>query len=244
MGALSILHWVIVLLVFGVPLGLIIRAKKRNAGGVRLGTFRDLTALGKWIRRFFYAVFALYLVGLALRIFLPAQVLIFERDPVFVIGAIDITVFYASLIPFLTWIYRANSNARSLGASGMEFTPGWSVGWFFVPLANLVKPYQVMRELWRTSSNPGDWKGEPVPAKIGAWWGAWWAVFLLSSFESDNPRDAQQAILAFEVFVILLLWVQLRIMNDIQSRQIYHHALAVHAPLDKGADGPRRVEGP
>ena len=40
------------------------------------------------------------------------------------------------VVLFCCWIYRANCNARALGAQGMSFTPGWSVGWFFIPIAS------------------------------------------------------------------------------------------------------------
>ncbi len=29
----------------------------------------------------------------------------------------------------------------------MRFTPGWAVGWYFVPVFNLWKPYQAMKEI-------------------------------------------------------------------------------------------------
>jgi hypothetical protein len=46
---------------------------------------------------------------------------------------------------------RANRNARALGATGMRFTPGWCVGWYFVPIMNLFRPYQAMKEIWMAS---------------------------------------------------------------------------------------------
>ncbi len=50
----------------------------------------------------------------------------------------------AAGVLFLIWVYRANRNAHCLGAEGMEYSPGWSVGWFFVPVACLVMPYNVL----------------------------------------------------------------------------------------------------
>ena len=237
MGGLSILHWAIVLLVLGVPLWLIFRSRRAGAGAAQAGMFRDLAPLGQWMRWFFYAVSALYLVGFFSRNLAPAPVPESDSNSIDVIAAIDVLVFYASLVFFLRWIYCANVNARSLGASGMRFTPGWSVGWFFVPVANLVMPYQVMREIWQASSNPGNWKGEPVPAKIGAWWGLWWAVTLVSSFESDDPLYARFAVLALEVLLIPLLWIQLQIMNEIQARQMHHRTLSARALPDKSTTG-------
>ena len=58
------------------------------------------------------------------------------------------------IVLFCIWIYRANYNARQLGATDMQFSPGWAVGWNFIPIANLWKPYQAMREIWQASADP------------------------------------------------------------------------------------------
>jgi len=73
-------------------------------------------------------------------------------------------------ILILMWIYRANANARLPGAQDMKFTPGWSVGWFFIPFAMLFKPFQAMKEIWRASANPQDWQSQPVSVLVGWWW--------------------------------------------------------------------------
>jgi hypothetical protein len=79
------------------------------------------------------------------------------------IGFIQVALFIVTGIVFLVWIHRANRNARALGAEGMQFTPGWSVGWFFVPIMSLWKPFQVMREIWQASAQPGNWQGVQAP---------------------------------------------------------------------------------
>lgn len=76
-------------------------------------------------------------------------------------------VFYFSAFAVGMWIYRAHDNLTQFGLTGLEFTPGWSVGWFFVPFANLVKPYEAMRELWsRSLSNRLH-----AAALLPLWWG-------------------------------------------------------------------------
>jgi hypothetical protein len=50
-------------------------------------------------------------------------------------------------IVWFLWLHRAVANARSLGVQ-TEATPGWSVGWWFIPFANVVKPYQILRSLF------------------------------------------------------------------------------------------------
>lgn len=74
------------------------------------------------------------------------------------------------------WTYRANSNVRALGATGLRFSPGWAVGWHFVPIAWFWMPFSVMREIWRASASPDEWRRQPGSALLGWWW-ALWLVF-------------------------------------------------------------------
>lgn len=76
-------------------------------------------------------------------------------------------------IVFLVWLYRAVGNARALGATDMMVSPGWAVGWYFVPLANLFMPYATMRELWKASARPRDWQLADAPPTIVLWWVFW-----------------------------------------------------------------------
>ena len=96
-------------------------------------------------------------------------------------GLAAVGLMIASAVLFCIWIRRANRNARALGALRMEFTPGWCVGWWFVPIANLWKPYQAVREVYRASkpeSGPDDWQRSTVPGTFALWWSTW----LISSF--------------------------------------------------------------
>src|SRR5579863_1150161 len=68
------------------------------------------------------------------------------------------------------WIYRAAVNARRLGAANLRHSPGWAVGWFFVPIANLGMPYRAMGEIWRASADPARWQEQRVPSLLRWWW--------------------------------------------------------------------------
>lgn len=93
---------------------------------------------------------------------------------------------------FLLWIYRVYRNLPALGAAGLKFTPRWAVGGFFVPFLNLVRPFQVMSEIWQVSSavadlrNDTDWKDVPLPVLLRIWWGSW----LLGNFLSQTSTLA------------------------------------------------------
>jgi hypothetical protein len=76
-----------------------------------------------------------------------------------VVTAFEFGIELAALILLLTWLYRISQNTWFWGTEGMQYTPGWSVGWFFVPVAGLVMPYNVLNELIKS----GGCGGDPVP---------------------------------------------------------------------------------
>lgn len=82
-------------------------------------------------------------------------------------------LFLATCIPFGMWIYRAAKNTRALGAAGLKYGPGWSVGSYFVPFVNFVVPFAAMREIWRASADPGNWQAAPGTPLLGWWWFLW-----------------------------------------------------------------------
>lgn len=94
------------------------------------------------------------------------------------IGMLYLGGFIITAIAFLTWIYRANTNCHGFGALGMKYSPGWSIGYFFIPFLNLYRPYQAMKEIWKVSNNPSDWQNEKTSPLLG-WW---WALWLISNF--------------------------------------------------------------
>lgn len=98
-----------------------------------------------------------------------------------VVHALDVTWAAAraltvlAAVAFALWIHRANRDARSMGARGMLFTPGWSVATTFLPLVNLVAPFRAVREIYQAShpvlgSHGEKWKAAPVTPILGLWW--------------------------------------------------------------------------
>lgn len=80
----------------------------------------------------------------------------------------------ASAILFLAWLSRTVDNAPAVGAGRPLVTPIWSIGWWFVPIANLVRPYQIVRDLHDRMA---------IGTSIGGGWIVlvWWIAFLLGN---------------------------------------------------------------
>jgi hypothetical protein len=90
-----------------------------------------------------------------------------------VIYMIVFLVLVASIVLVSMWIHRAHANLFAADIKYLDYTPAWSVGWFFVPVALLFKPFQAMRELWHASHGARDTFTAPAPALLVGWWTAW-----------------------------------------------------------------------
>lgn len=71
------------------------------------------------------------------------------------------------------WIVRAAGNAAKLDPHEGRISSGWALGWFFVPIANLFKPYAAMRQTWVTSVDGPGSMDNPAPVFMRWWWAMW-----------------------------------------------------------------------
>ncbi len=108
------------------------------------------------------------------------------------IGIAYIVVFAATVIAFGMLIHRAANNARAFGATGFKITPGWAVGWYFVPIAQFWKPYQAMSEIWRASRNPRGWQNDRAGEFLGWWWAIWVVSTALGKVAFQLTVDASE----------------------------------------------------
>lgn len=107
------------------------------------------------------------------------------------IVACHFLIFIVTVVAFSKWVYRANLNSRGFGAADMKFTPGWSVGYYFIPFLNLVRPYQSMKEIWKVSLDPSDWQSKSATSTIRAWWGLWLVCGFLGRREDRAHMAAE-----------------------------------------------------
>jgi Domain of unknown function (DUF4328) len=110
------------------------------------------------------------------------------RDLATVLAGVTI----ATVTVWLLWQYRAERNARALSPSDQfSFTPGWAVGWWFIPIASLWMPFQAVRELWKASGGAPDWQELPTWSAIGWWWASWIAGWLIAYIALTNIGQAE-----------------------------------------------------
>jgi hypothetical protein len=105
----------------------------------------------------------------------PAQFAALESaENVRVVIQIGSTVF--AVIAFIAWMHAAYRNAEVLGAPHLRYSRGWTIGAWFVPLLNLVRPYQIMREI-ALASDPNivtesrhEREKYSTPGTVKLWW--------------------------------------------------------------------------
>jgi hypothetical protein len=151
-------------------------------GEEQVPAFRDLTRLVKWLK----IALGILAVATLLTAFSDwQQINALERaQPAgaasgdlreALVELLYVIADLATAILFLRWTYLARKNAAALGATGFRVSPGWSVGFYFIPILCLWKPYQALKETFQ-ASNPevhGDWKSSPRPRLLPLWWTLW-----------------------------------------------------------------------
>lgn len=155
--------------------------------------------------------------------------------PTLLLGLTQFATGIGTIVVIAMWVYRMAWNARYFaGARNMDYTPGWAVGWYFIPFANLWKPYQAMKEIWRASDEPARMNQIPVPFWLPLWWCLWLVTNILSNvstrltFRADDISEgmlANQASLLAEAVNIPLCLVFLLIVNRLSRMQWHQQSL-------------------
>jgi hypothetical protein len=139
------------------------------------------------------------------------------------LGGAQIIVFVATGFFCLRWIHRMCHNAR-VRARYMQYTPGWSIGWYFIPIAYWWKPYQAMKEIWQESYEQAGPRGVEAGAVLGWWWALWIIANLLSntSFRISLRASTIDALLTSNSMALMsdLLQVPLNLVFIMMVRRL------------------------
>ncbi len=100
---------------------------------------------------------------------------------------------------FIIWFHRVRHNAEVFAPDTQRRTPGWAIGGWFIPFANLWIPRGIARDVLR-ASQPDPYASEVRhQGLLNAWWGMWIASNVLDQFASgrydgaDDPQAVHDA---------------------------------------------------
>ena len=95
------------------------------------------------------------------------------------VAGLMIPLFIGTAVVFIVWMWRAHKNLYAFPGVTPRMGAGWSIGGWFIPLANLVIPAIAMNEIARGSL---PWKDRD-PMRIGTYPLVvfWWVAMVISS---------------------------------------------------------------
>jgi Domain of unknown function (DUF4328) len=147
-----------------------------------------------------------------------------------IVSYFGLSLFTATAAMFLVWLHRAYSNLPSLGVPRPNFSSGWVIVSWFVPILNLFRPYQIVKYI-RNKSDPetvgvGDgYYDTGGNSTLKAWWGFWLAGDILSfQIYSDTENlGVQMAVILVGVLgsglTVIAACLAIAVVRDINSRQ-------------------------
>ncbi|MFF9300360.1 DUF4328 domain-containing protein [Streptomyces althioticus] len=91
---------------------------------------------------------------------------------------------------FIIWFHRVRHNAEVFAPDVQRRTPGWAIGGWFIPFANLFIPRGIAKDVLR-ASQPDPYASEVRHrGLLDAWWGMWIASGIFTQFVTDRYNEA------------------------------------------------------
>lgn len=125
------------------------------------------------------------------------------------IDRLKVAALLGTAVLWLVWLYRAYGNLTLVGSRRSRFPRAWAIGYWLIPIVNLVRPYAVMRDLWLRSASLNDRDGYdslPPPQLLSWWWGislAWVISGALLAFLTRDARTPAELAQAIDLDVVV-----------------------------------------
>lgn len=147
------------------------------------------------------------------------------------LGIAFLIALLVTAILFLMWLHRAYKNLHAFGVQ-TEHSPGWVVGYWFIPIISLFRPYQKVNELFEKSDTLATQfrcNNQDADSSVVGWW---WACYLISNFisyatfkmsyrgtTSDDIVFASAVEIVSDILYITAAVLIIKIINTIDERQ-------------------------
>lgn len=153
-----------------------------------------------------------------------------------IIALFFLVAFITSIITYIRWFRRAYYNLH-LRVKYLEHTEGWAAGAWFVPIVNLFRPYQIMKELYVETEkflrkNDTSYTKSTSTTMVGWWWAVWIISTLIDRINFNISQKAETldeintstiwSILA-SVFGIPLAILAIKVIKDYSEIETAFH---------------------
>jgi len=158
------------------------------------------------------------------------------------VGLAQLACLVVAAVFFIRWFHLAHRNLAGLSDRPAAHDSRWAIWGFFVPLLNMVRPRQLMREIWSTTS--GSWDGNPSRVvgltrptdHVNLWWGFFLATCVVSNavgratFRATTAQEtlwATWATIASDALDVAAVLAALALVRSVTALQ---RPLLGHAP--------------
>ena len=150
------------------------------------------------------------------------------------VALLTFVVYIGVVVFFIRWFRRSYRNLPALGATGLRYRSGWTIGSWFIPIVGLILPKKLANDIWRASDpdrrpDQGNlWLGSATPPLYQWWWGFFVVSSLLdnAAFRADLAADdidgyrrAAAVAIASDLFDIVAAVLAVLVIRRTTSRQ-------------------------
>jgi hypothetical protein len=154
------------------------------------------------------------------------------------IAIVYLITYIISAVTFIQWFRRAYFNLHQR-VNFLLYTEGWAAGSWFVPILNLFRPYQIMKELYLETykiltKNGSSRLGIFSTTTVGLWWTLWiingiigQVVYRVSSSAENVEELTISTIISMisNLFAIPLALVTIKVIKDYSMMEDEFYAL-------------------
>ena len=146
-----------------------------------------------------------------------------------IIALFYLPVYFLSVVLFFVYVYRSNHNSRYLGAKDLKQSPAWAVIWAFIPIMNVWKFYQALKEIWQSSLDPMNWRQVKIPSLLLIWWIVYLVsnsiamrtfIYSLREETVENLIMTTKLSIATEIIELPLLLMSIMLIRKITKAQV------------------------
>lgn len=185
-------------------------------------TYQSPRIFTKWANYALYAWSITTIVMLAVQFFYTNSELVWAAPGwvsalvLNVFPVLKFCLFLAGAILLMLWVHRNQQNLELMKIKGLSHSPELSAAWFVIPVANIVMPFQVLRNQFMQSDPmtdlPGNkmtWHYSEAPAIL---YPLWFGVIVVAIFSNPWGQEwifPKLGYLGFYYFLLVLYICQL-----------------------------------
>ncbi len=118
-----------------------------------------------------------------------------------IVGLLYFAAYITSAVTFILWFRRAYYNLH-LKVTNLTHSEGWAAGSWFVPIFNLYRPFQIMKEIYQETKIILIDKDALSKYKLTTkYLGVWWTLWIISGFIGQFEFRYLQKASAIDEFI-------------------------------------------